>query len=191
MKKIIFILSLVFVFLIGNSQKPVINLTDNNTFSEVDGLASDTIRGTSSIVKYIHVNVPYLYYYNVSVDLDSIVDGGSVNLYLYGLNSLTGTYTQLGATQTWDIADTEGKTYWFTNTTSTTTEVTAAYVIKQDTATFKYYPADSIKVPQVTTTISFTENGCMWKYLKFQATGVGSTTRISLDAIRCKIVKIP
>ena len=191
MKKLYFILVFVFVLLIGNAQTAVINLNEGKTFGSANGLAGDTVHGTTSITKYVHINVPFLYYYSVEADFDSIVDGGSANIYLYGANDIAGTYTQLGATQTWDIADTEGKTFWFTNTTSTVTELTAAYTIKQDTATFKYYPADSIKVPAVTTTITKVENGCMWKYLKFVATGVGSTTEISLDAIRVKIVKIP
>lgn len=190
MKKLAFLISLMFVFLLGNAQSSFLNLNSGKTFEAKDGLAGDTIKGTTSINKYIHVNVDYLYLYNIEVDLDSIVDGGSVNLYLYGANDIAGTYTQLGSTQTWDIADTEGKTYWFNNFTSTTTEVTAAYSIKQDTAGFKYYPADSIKVPAVTTTVTFTQNGVMWKYLKFTATGVGANTRISLDAIRAKIVKV-
>jgi hypothetical protein len=191
MKKVLFILGFVFVFLYGNTQTAVVNLNNNKTFDLADGLGSDTIHGTTSITKYIHVNNDFLYYYDVEVDLDSIVDGGSANLYLYGANDIAGTYTQLGSTQTWDIADTEGKTFWFNNKSETITEVQAAYTVKQDTAGFKYYPADSIKVPAVTTTITTTPGGCMWKYLKFVATGVGATTEISLDAIRVKIVKVP
>jgi hypothetical protein len=170
MKKLGFIIGLMFVFLLGNAQKAFLNLNSGKTFEAKDGLAEDTIHGTTSINKYIHVNVDYLYYYNVEVDLDSIVDGGSVNLYLYGANDIDGTYTQLGPTQTWDIADTEGKTFWFNNTTYTWTED---------------FAADSV------TTVSYTQPGTFWKYLKFTATGVGATTEISLDAIRAKIVRVP
>jgi hypothetical protein len=191
MKKVLFLIGLVFVFLNGMTQRAVLNLNAGKTFEEYDGVAADTIHGTTTITKYIHVNVDYLYYFNIEVDVDSIVDGGSATLALYGSDAIAGTYTQIGSTQTWDIADTEGKTFWFNNRVQTTTNVTAAYTIKQDTATFKYYPADSIKVPAVTTTVTFTENGVMWKYLKVLITGVGATTEISLDAIRVKIVKIP
>ncbi len=85
MKKLI--IFLVFLFAaIGLQAQGDIGLTTNGTYKGYTGTVADTISGTSSTLsKVCKVNKGYLYFYTVTMDIDSL-GAGTVSCILSGSN---------------------------------------------------------------------------------------------------------
>lgn len=86
MKKLFILLSFLFVFV--NIQAQDFALNTNQTYKSYDGTATDVIAGATSLHKICKVEKGYIYYYNITVDIDTVTGGGgnAVSCILAGSN---------------------------------------------------------------------------------------------------------
>jgi hypothetical protein len=205
MKKLILLIGL-FVFIAASAQK--INMK-TSTYGWYDGVAGDTAKGTAGASFAIKVYKDYPYFYDITVHIDTVSSVlGNFTINLQGSHNNTDmTYTNIGNTLTWqgDGGGTGDTTIRFTNlstaktvtqTVASHTVTTAAYSIRQDTATFKYYPADSIKVPQIIQTVAShtitnveADGRVPWQWLRIKVVSDGSTGKAILKRMDCVILK--
>lgn len=86
MKKLLFIIIGLLAFTALQAQDFGIN--PKATYNYYTGTAADTVQGTNSITKVVKVNKPYIYLYNVTVDIDTLAGGGdeAISCILAGSN---------------------------------------------------------------------------------------------------------
>lgn len=174
MKKLFTFILIVFVALAINAQERTVNmlyfdrgLTDvHYSYYSYTGTSSDvlipTTRDTIDIPfdtkKPVGFNYNVICSFSARAGVDTIV-----YIKVLGKNSLNEDYTEIqfdssavvtvaGIVKTLNSVKT-ATIASYTSTDASHANVGTAFTIKQDTAGFKYYPADSLKVP----TITFTE----------------------------------
>lgn len=119
MKRLIIIFSLLFAF-VGLQAQGDFGLTTNATYKGYTGVSTDTLTGTRSLAKVCKVEKPYIYLYNVSVDIDTLAGGGdnAVSCILAGSNdnSIYTTITDVTfaatADTTWTYSDVSTGVLW-------------------------------------------------------------------------------
>jgi hypothetical protein len=86
MKKILFIIIGLLAFTALQAQD--FGISPKTTYNYYTGTAADTVQGTNSITKVVEVNKPYIYLYNVTVDIDTLAGGGdeAISCILAGSN---------------------------------------------------------------------------------------------------------
>lgn len=193
-----------------NAQDFSINV--KSTYGTYTGVATDVVDTIESISKVVDVNRGYLYYYDVLIDIDTLSGGGgeAVTVALSGSNDNVN-YTSITSLTYAASADTiirlnnlSGTTQTIASYTITSNlvDTTSAYNIITDTTGLSGYPADTMAVPQVTSTtegtqtvaaqtITFNQGGIMWNYLKVTLTGTTANSYVELQAIKVKVVEIP
>ena len=99
MKRILFLLSVVLIATIANSQTVNISVPFDNTFYTYTGVTGDTIKNTTtSVTKYISVKKPFLYGYHVAVNVDSLAGGNKPTTWvLSGANRINGAFTTIAS----------------------------------------------------------------------------------------------
>lgn len=86
MKKLILLVSFLIAFV--GIQAQDFALSPRATYNSYTGVAADTVGGTNTIYKVCNVEKPYIYLYNVMVDIDTVSGGGGndVSCILAGSN---------------------------------------------------------------------------------------------------------
>lgn len=128
--RLLFISLLVFAAFTVSAQ---IRLKEGQTSAHYTGLASDTVSGTNSLSKTIYINKDYWYNYNITVDIDTLLDASdaSISCVLAGSDDNTN-YTTITDVTYGVSADT---IIYYSNTTV----ATEAQTIAQHTITTTAY----------------------------------------------------
>jgi len=216
MKKIIFIISIITFALTSFAQDKEISKSLGNEISyyKYTGVAADTLTSNQDT---IDVTFAVLLSGNISrvavksrFDLVAGADT-TVSIGIYGkdftddgLNTVVSPVVSSAITANNTIIITESaRTSTIASYASTTAgynSTTTAFTIKQDTAGYKYYPADSLKVPIITLTNAaqtmtnaaqtITENNLTWRRytIRYILQGNDSVgTGLKLDEIEIKL----
>ena len=183
-----------------------------STYGTYTGVATDVVDTIETLSKVVDVNRACLYYYDVLIDIDTVSGGGgeAVTVALSGSND-NSNYTSITSLTYAASADTIIRLNNLSGTTQTIASYTitsnivdtvATYNLVTDTTGLSGYPADTVIVPQVTSTtegtqtvasqtITYNEGGIMWNYLKVTLTGTTADSNVELQAIKVKVVEIP
>lgn len=189
MKKLILLITSLFIFSIGFSQITVKADEDYKTYT---GVAGDTLNSSYILAKNIYVGQKdYKYLYYIEADADSLGDGTDITAQIRG--SMDGSHwSNVGSSITWGVT-TSDTTFIFNGLgiTESGTESIAAYNVTTDTTGLSGYPADTLAYPTQTITVSKTiTNGFAYRYLQVYFFGAGAGADMELEAIRVRIIKL-
>lgn len=200
MKKLIFLFTLICIFLSANIQAQSIVIGTGQTYDVYTGVASDTFSNTTNVLsKVIYLkNKDFLnnwYKYDISVDIDSLGDASGATITLQGSYN-NSTWTTITAV-TWSQT-TEDTTIRYNNLASdviqtfTGSYFSDAYAVTADTTGAVNTFPDSLIYPVITYTDArvntTTYNVVAWPYLRIYCVGSGAAGKSELEAIRSKFI---